>query len=1094
MIPIQFVFISDLDQSSEQAFREISPGKECEGLTFTVEHGSELTAPVGRTPVLITGDPRRLALANERKFRTVFCADADQMSGRTFDVLWPAEETTEERKQHFRQLLHLLYTEHLAWEYEMLLDVTINTVPDLMWYKRLDGIHMKVNDNFAKTVQKDISDIEGKDHYYIWDAPKPAPGQDVRDCSSSEELTIRSGKTCSFEEEVETREGTKQLTTYKTPFYDSYGKVFGTVGVGHDVTNIRNLGIELSMLVENIPLPMFAATTDWTAVRMNSAFMDISDTDSTVLDEFNYMLWKKQTLLPMNEPEVDRERHVVKQEFSWTRNGDTRIFLVMEQEVRDHFDHLSGYFCLMEDVTLQRMHIREMDQMATTDVLTGLYNRRYFYKYLSDQCERLWTLLYMDLDGFKSVNDTYGHHQGDQILIRVSGLLRDIFPMGRAVRLGGDEFAVLVETEMQEAILQQKIKELEEQVEALIPESPGMLSISVGVVARRGEITDMDAFIHEGDSRMYEVKRQHHAEREARKPAAPGDGEEMVQLRYMEGFRNTFIEMEGLPWSDFRREDKELRKLCSMLRIGKLEVLEFVNQEQEHAGHGRVHELFREGIPDRKRFLDRRNVTHGFNIVFIRAWQREGEPDWNEHEREGVDLVLRMIFVMDGRTKLMHLAERLSYHDQEMEVRNHKYFMQSMGRLYQQGKMGGYTAMFLNLKRFSLINQQLGRKRGTLVMKRYVKTLEAALSGDEMIARVGGDNYVILVEKDHAEDIIDMALEMMVCYDDKTGDRVRVAATIGAYEVPEDGTMGSPSEVMDRISRASMEVKRCQDENLLYFDSVMMDQRMRELEIEVNYRDALKNEEFEVYYQPKVDMRSFTLCGAEALCRWNHDGRVVPPLEFIPILEQSMDICSLDMYMLDHVCRDIRNWLDQGRRVPRISVNLSRRNLADVDLLSHILNAIDKNNVPHEYLEIELTETTSDVQFHDLKRIVAGLQKEGIKTAVDDFGIGYSSLNLIRDIPWDVLKIDRSFLPVEGDPVEMQKNLVFRYVVAMAQGLGLACIVEGIESSDQLRMIQQNGCDEAQGFFFDRPLRREEFEKRMERTDYAKLAGSAGVW
>ncbi len=1092
MIPIQIAIYSDLDQKTEQTFREITP--EYSGLSFVVEHARELNTPQGRIPVLITGDPRRLALAREKKFRTVFCADAEQLDDNTFDVLWPAEESLEERRIHFQQLLHLLMEEHLAWEYKMLLEVSINTVPDLVWYKRLDGIHMKVNDTFAGTVQKNKKDIEGKDHYHIWDTPQPGPDGETIDCIRSEELTIREGRTCSFDEEVETKEGTKQLKTYKTPIYDQFGKVFGTVGVGHDVTNIRNLGIELAILVENIPMPMFAATTDWSPVRMNKAFMEISELDSSGVDNFNYMMWKHTKLLPMTEPEVDRENGVVKQEFSCTRNGETKIFLVMEQRVRDHFGHLTGYFCLMEDVTLQRVHIREMDQMALTDVLTGLYNRRYFYKYLSEQSDRLWILLYMDLDGFKSVNDTFGHHQGDQILIRVANLLNAIFPNGRTIRLGGDEFAVLLETETQEEVLQGKIRELEERVEMLIPEDPDMLSISVGVVARRGEISDVDAFIHEGDSRMYAVKKQHHAERKARKASAPTDDAEMVQLSYMEGFRNAFIEMEGIPWAGRHSGDRKLKTLCNMLRIGSLQVLTYANQEQEHSGQGRVEERYRSGTPDKKRFLDRRNVTHGYNIVFIRAWQREGEPDWNEHEREGVDLVLRMVFVMDGRARLMHLAERLSYHDQEMEVRNHKYYMQSLARLYQQGRIGGFTAMFLNLKRFSVVNQQLGRKLGSLVMKRYVKTLEASLSGDEMIARIGGDNYCLLVEKDHTDDIIDQALEMMVVYDDETGDRIRVTATLGVYEVPEDGSMGSPTEIMDRISRAGSQVKKSQDENVLYFDSVMMNQRMRELEIEANYRQGLEKEEFEVYYQPKVDMQSFILSGAEALCRWNHDGRVVPPGEFIPLLEQSMDICSLDMYMLEHVCRDIRIWLDQGRRVPRVSVNLSRRNLVDVDLVQHILQTIDRNNVPHEYIEVELTETTSDVQFGDLKRIVSELRREGIKTAVDDFGIGYSSLTLIRDIPWDVLKIDRSFLPVEGDPVEVQKNLMFRHVVSMAQGLGLLCIVEGIETSDQLRLIQQNGCDEAQGFFFDRPLRKEEFEKRMERTDYAKLAGSAGVW
>ena len=494
MIPIHFVFYSDLDQRTEQAFRDLTLSSEYSDLSYSIRHGGDLAAPVGRTPVLITGDPIRLKKANELNFRTVFCAEADQLADCSFDVLWPAEETVVEREAHFRQLLHLLMMEHLAWEYEMLLDVTIDTVPDLIWYKRLDGIHMKVNDTFAKTVQKDKSDIRGKDHYYIWNAPRPAEGGTLgRDCSTSEEMTIRSGKTCSFEEELETREGIKQLVTYKTPVYDSFGKVYGTVGLGHDVTNIRNLGNELSILVENIPLPMFAATTDWVAVRMNSAFMELSGTDNSEMEAFDYKKWKEECLLPSSEAVVDRERHIVKQEFSWTGDGETKIFLVMEQEVRDHFDHISGYFCLLEDVTLQRMHLQEMDQMVTTDVLTGLYNRRFFYSYLTEQADKLWTLLYMDLDGFKGVNDTFGHHFGDKTLIRVAELLRELFPQSKAIRLGGDEFAVLLESEMQEGVIQSKIHELEERVEGLIPEKPGLLSISVGVVARRGEIVDIYA-------------------------------------------------------------------------------------------------------------------------------------------------------------------------------------------------------------------------------------------------------------------------------------------------------------------------------------------------------------------------------------------------------------------------------------------------------------------------------------------------------------------------------------------------------------------------------------------------------------------------
>ncbi|MBR1724624.1 MAG: EAL domain-containing protein, partial [Ruminococcus sp.] len=245
------------------------------------------------------------------------------------------------------------------------------------------------------------------------------------------------------------------------------------------------------------------------------------------------------------------------------------------------------------------------------------------------------------------------------------------------------------------------------------------------------------------------------------------------------------------------------------------------------------------------------------------------------------------------------------------------------------------------------------------------------------------------------------------------------------------------------------------------------------------FPEALEKEEFKVFYQPKIDINTGELIGAEALCRWFRDGKIVPPLDFIPILEQGHDICKLDFYMLDHVCRDIRRWLDEGRQVVRVSVNLSRKHMVDYDLLEHIMEVIDKNKVPHKYIEIELTETTTDVEFRDLKRVVNGLQRAGVSTSVDDFGMGYSSLNLIKEIPWNVLKVDKSFLPVDEDNENSTRSIMFKYVIAMAKEMGLECIAEGVETQDQVDVLRDNHCDLAQGFFFDKPLPVGEFEDRM---------------
>ncbi len=203
---------------------------------------------------------------------------------------------------------------------------------------------------------------------------------------------------------------------------------------------------------------------------------------------------------------------------------------------------------------------------------------------------------------------------------------------------------------------------------------------------------------------------------------------------------------------------------------------------------------------------------------------------------------------------------------------------------------------------------------------------------------------------------------------------------------------------MDYVSVAMNISKNVQHVQFLSYDENLMMQMKNKKVVEAMFSDAIAREEFVVYYQPKVRLREYDLAGAEALCRWKRGGEMIPPDRFVPILEQSKAICTLDFYMLEHVCRDIRQWIDEGRDVVKISVNLSRRHMGDSELLGNILSIIDKYEVPHQYIEIELTETTTDVAFYDLKSIVFGLQEQGISTSVDDFGVVYSSLNLITPV------------------------------------------------------------------------------------------------
>ena len=190
------------------------------------------------------------------------------------DILPPGEEESL-LAFHLAKALERLRDAYEADFYQQAMTATINTVPDMMWYKRIDGIHMLVNDAFCEIVRKKKSDIHGKDHFYIWDVPRPQDGDGDFACAESEELALQSGKTYICEEMVKTRKGMKQFTTYKTPIYDNLGNIFGTVGLGHDATNLKNLGLELSILIENMPFPMSIFTGDFHVVRMNRHFKEL---------------------------------------------------------------------------------------------------------------------------------------------------------------------------------------------------------------------------------------------------------------------------------------------------------------------------------------------------------------------------------------------------------------------------------------------------------------------------------------------------------------------------------------------------------------------------------------------------------------------------------------------------------------------------------------------------------------------------------------------------------------------------------------------------------------------------------------------------
>lgn len=541
---------------------------------------------------------------------------------------------------------------------------------------------------------------------------------------------------------------------------------------------------------------------------------------------------------------------------------------------------------------------------------------------------------------------------------------------------------------------------------------------------------------------------------------------------------NEFI-IEGEKIKQYRDPafNKILEPICKFLRISRISSAVFDSTCDSAIIKSAPHIYYDDGNADSTRVLK-------FTETNVRAckanysfMQSKSGQDWSDEEVQQIEAIEKLIYTFCDRSYASTIAKDLSMLDSDLMVYPLTFFLATVKNLIRQGRIGEFGGVYFNIKHFSSINDRFGRDCATNIMKLFIHGIQEKILYEECICRVGGDNFVVLFKKDNLNIIKNYLSGMPITFND--GETVTVTTTAGYYMIPE--ATESATDVMDRISTAYQLAKSVYKRPFLFYDDEIMQHQTHVKEIEMMFPSAIENEEFKVFYQPKTQLNNYQLAGAEALCRWFRNGKVISPGEFIPVLEGSKAICTLDFYMLDHVCRDIRRWLDEGREAVKVSVNLSRLHLGDEDLLESILRIIDKYKVPHHFIEIELTETTTDVDYKELKKIVYGLREQDISTSVDDFGVGYSSLNLIREMPWNVLKIDKSFLPTqEEEDNDPSKVKMLRHIITMSQDLGLECIVEGVETAEQVKLLKDCKCYLAQGFYFDRPLPVKEFEQKLE--------------
>ncbi len=453
---------------------------------------------------------------------------------------------------------------------------------------------------------------------------------------------------------------------------------------------------------------------------------------------------------------------------------------------------------------------------------------------------------------------------------------------------------------------------------------------------------------------------------------------------------------------------------------------------------------------------------------------------WNEEEKKQLYFFLECVFLRMGRCRMGQLLSRVGTNDFLTSALNNRGMILYGKELYKKGELVRYDALFLNLKNFKYINRSVGQKKGDEILVKYCHTLQGFQLPGEVISRPGGDNFFALVRKERTQLFLKFLQEVPITIPyEESHKTYRISANVGIYRILEHDNIDT---AMDSATVALNEVKHSgKGVDQIWYAPYMLEKIMHDKQISQLFSKALTDGEFWVYYQPKVLLETQALCGGEALVRWYHEGKLVPPMDFIPVLEREGTVCNLDFYVFERVCADLRRWIDMGIEPVRISVNFSKQHLRNPRLAEKILDIMQKYEMESRYIEIELTEM-SGIKDHDaMLSFLQKMRDYGIYTSIDDFGTGFSSLNMLREFQMDVIKLDKSFVDKIAltDADSASDRIVIQNIVHMVRDLQLEIISEGVETKEQAEFLRKIQCHMAQGFLYDRPLPHDEFEKRL---------------
>ncbi len=502
-----------------------------------------------------------------------------------------------------------------------------------------------------------------------------------------------------------------------------------------------------------------------------------------------------------------------------------------------------------------------------------------------------------------------------------------------------------------------------------------------------------------------------------------------------------------------------------------------------------IHNLF-EWIVEDDRDIFAYAIQHAFStrkeyMVECRINTQRNDVIWTESkinpimdEEGNVTKLLLVTRDVTDRKQSEETIHHLAYHDALTDLPNRRMYVQQLTKEMMQAKrfQSNLAVLFLDLDRFKDVNDSFGHDVGDMLLIEAAKRLQACLKPGDVVARLGGDEFTImqnqLQDRSEATALAEQIMYQLQRPFELDGHIFNVSCSIGIALYPQDGD--NPEDLLKRADTALYTVKSRGKNGYDFFDPTMEAKSLERILMENEMRKAIEQEQFQIYYQPKIDIATSAMTGMEALVRWVHpELGIIPPNRFIPIAEETGMILALGEWILKQACKQNKIWHDQGYTL-KVSVNLSARQIYQKDLVEMIKEILQETNLSPNWLELEITESIF-VKMEEATAVLQQIRDIGIQISIDDFGTGYSSFSYIKSLPVDTIKIDASF--IRDIHHNQESQAIVRAIVTIAQSLNMNVIAEGIELHDQVVALKENGCDHGQGYLFSKPLPTDDFDQ-----------------